>query len=269
MSVNVGENGRRSVQVEVEVPGSPEEVWHAIATGPGISSWFVPTEVEERVGGTIAANFGPGMESVSKITQWDAPRSFTADGDGMSPGTPPMATKWIVEAKSGGICVVRVVHSWFASTDEWDGQFEMVEKGWNAFFNILRLKLEHFPGQASAAFETAGISSSSESEAWAVLTAPLGQADTTVGQEVRSPADALALSGKVVVAYGGNGEDKHLILVIGEPGTGICHLFAMPMGGQMYVSIRFFLFGESSATDVAKVGPEWSRWFAERFPMEG
>ena len=41
----------RSVAVEVEVPGTPEEVWQAIATGPGITAWFVPTEVEEREGG--------------------------------------------------------------------------------------------------------------------------------------------------------------------------------------------------------------------------
>ena len=48
MSVKKEDSGRRSIQVEVEVPGSPEEVWQAIATGPGISSWFVPTEFEER-----------------------------------------------------------------------------------------------------------------------------------------------------------------------------------------------------------------------------
>ena len=47
MSVKKEASGRRSVQVEVEVPGTPEEVWQAIATGPGISSWFVPTEFEE------------------------------------------------------------------------------------------------------------------------------------------------------------------------------------------------------------------------------
>src|SRR3712207_7585820 len=60
------ESGRRSVEAEVEVPGTPEEVWQAIATGPGISTWFVPTEVEERVGGTVTANFGPGMDSRSE-----------------------------------------------------------------------------------------------------------------------------------------------------------------------------------------------------------
>jgi uncharacterized protein YndB with AHSA1/START domain len=52
MSVKKEPNGRRSVQVEVEVPGTPEQVWQAIATGPGVSAWFVPTEVEGRIGGT-------------------------------------------------------------------------------------------------------------------------------------------------------------------------------------------------------------------------
>ena len=50
MSVQKEASGRRSVQVEVEVPGTPEEVWQAIATGPGISSWFVPTTFEEHDG---------------------------------------------------------------------------------------------------------------------------------------------------------------------------------------------------------------------------
>jgi uncharacterized protein YndB with AHSA1/START domain len=262
MSINIGENGRRSVQVEVEVPGSPEEVWQAIATGPGISSWFVPTTVEERAGGTMSANFGMGMESASTISQWDPPRSFTKDGDGMDPAAPPVATEWIVEAKSGGKCVVRVVHSWFASSDEWDGQWESVEEGWIAFFNILRLKLQHFPGQPSAAFDTAGMSDATESEAWSALTAPLGLTDATEGQEVRSGTDSPSLSGKVEIA--GDGE---AMLLVTEPAPGVCHLSAMPMGGPIYVSIRFYLFGESAAATAAKAEPEWTRWFAERFPM--
>lgn len=50
MSVKKEPSGQRSVQVEVEVPGTPEEVWRAIATGPGISSWFVPTRCERQGG---------------------------------------------------------------------------------------------------------------------------------------------------------------------------------------------------------------------------
>ena len=72
MPVKKDASGRRSVEAEVEVPGTPEEVWQAIATGPGISSWFVPTTVEEREGGAIVCNFGPGMESLSTITDLGA-----------------------------------------------------------------------------------------------------------------------------------------------------------------------------------------------------
>ena len=41
MSVEKHASGRRSIRVEVEVPGTPEEVWQAIATGPGVSSRIV------------------------------------------------------------------------------------------------------------------------------------------------------------------------------------------------------------------------------------
>ncbi len=69
MSVKKEANGRHSVQVEFEVPGTPEEVWHAIATGPGISSWFVPCEFEEQDGLPVAMKlkFGPGMEPRSAL----------------------------------------------------------------------------------------------------------------------------------------------------------------------------------------------------------
>ena len=69
MPVKKDASGRRSVEAEVEVPGTPEEVWQAIATGPGISSWFVPTDGRRACRRRRrSANFGPGMESVSTIT---------------------------------------------------------------------------------------------------------------------------------------------------------------------------------------------------------
>ena len=35
-------NDERTIELSVDVPGTPEEVWDAIATGPGITSWFIP-----------------------------------------------------------------------------------------------------------------------------------------------------------------------------------------------------------------------------------
>src|SRR5262245_20583951 len=98
MSVKKEASGRRSVQVEVEVPGTPEEVWQAIATGPGVSSWFVPTEVEERDGVPVAvtSHFGPGMNSVAAVTAWDPPRRFAAESRDLGPDAPAVATEWIV-----------------------------------------------------------------------------------------------------------------------------------------------------------------------------
>jgi len=71
MSVKIDPSGRRSIQVEVEVPGTPEQVWEAIATGPGVSSWFVPTEIDGSAGGNMVCHFAPGMDSKATITSWE------------------------------------------------------------------------------------------------------------------------------------------------------------------------------------------------------
>jgi uncharacterized protein YndB with AHSA1/START domain len=132
-------SGRRFVAVETEVPGSAEEVWQAVATGAGITSWFVPSRVEERKNGSLVLDFGPGMESTGEIQAWDPPRRFTVENkEGMGPGSPTVTDEWTIEAKAGGTCRVRVVHSWLASTDDWNKHFEAVEQGWPSFFRILR-----------------------------------------------------------------------------------------------------------------------------------
>src|SRR5438132_1378344 len=175
MSVKKEASGRRSVQVEVEVPGTPEEVWKAIASGPGISSWFVRTEFEEKDGKPVAVKmkFGPGMESRAAVTAWDPPRMFAAQGEGWG-GSPPIATEWSVEARAGGVCLVRVVNSLFASTDDWDNQLEGTESGWPGFFRTLRIYLTHFRGQRSAIMQFVAGVAGTEAEAWETLTTALG-----------------------------------------------------------------------------------------------
>ena len=103
----------RSIELEVEVVGTPEEVWRAIATGPGISSWYVPHEVEEREGGAATASFGPGpeMQVAGRVAAWDPPRRVVFDGGDAGEG---LAFEWLVEAREGGSCVVRLVNSGFA-----------------------------------------------------------------------------------------------------------------------------------------------------------
>jgi uncharacterized protein YndB with AHSA1/START domain len=267
MPVKRDENGRRYVQAEVEVEGSPEEVWKAIATGPGVSAWFVPTQVEERVGGTVTANFGPGMDSLATVTEWDPPHRFVADSrDDMGDDGPTIATEWIVEAKSGGVCVVRVVHSWFTEKDDWDSQFEGHTLGWIGFFRILSAYLKYFAGQSSAAFQVMGFAPEPATEAWSNLTKALGLPVTSlVGQQVQSSEGAPVLAG--TVEHAGPAEWPELLIRLDTPTTGIAHLFAMAMGGQVCLSVRFYLYGDQAEATVAREEPIWQAWIAEHFPM--
>ena len=267
MSVTTEASGRRSVQVEFEVPGTPEEVWQALTTGPGISSWFVPTEVEERDGKPVAMkyNFGPGVEIPSVVTASDKPRMFAQEAAGWTPDSPPMATAWRIEARSGGICIVRIVHSLFASTDDWDNQLEGAKSGWSGFLSILRIYLTHFRGQRSAIMQVTTPIATSEAEAWETLTAALGVKGLSVGQRWTTPAGVSPLSG-VVELVTENPYDA--LLRLDKPGPGIAALGAVTYpGGQSMVAMNLYLYGDQADLTVGRETPLWQAWLLERFPM--
>ncbi len=265
MSVKKEPSGRHFVQVEVEVPGTPEEVWQAIATGPGISSWFVPTEFEMRDGRPVAVklDFGPGMESSSVVTTWDPPRKFGAEAPGWAPGSPIIADEWTVEARAGGTCIVRVVHSLFASTDDWDNQLEGTESGWPAFFRILKLYLTHFRGQRSAMMQWMAPAPGTEAEAWESLTAALALKGVSAGQRWTAPAGVPPLSGVVEHV---TQKPCNALLRLDKPGPGTAALGACNFGGQSMVTLSFYLYGDQAADTVARETPLWQAWIQERFP---
>ena len=258
-------SGRRFIAVETEVPGTPEEVWQAIATGPGITAWFVPTQMEERAKGSILMNFGPGMESKAEVQEWDAPRRFTAVNEGgMGPGSPPMATEWTVETKSGGTCRVRVVHSWFADTDDWDKQFESVENGWPAFFRILKNYMTYFRGQECTQIPLMAFSPGTRDAAWDAFGGPLGLVGATAGQSVESSGDAPGFA--AVVEYVSPKANPELTLRLERPASGSAHVSLMSMGPQVYVYVCLYLYGEKSGAIAASEQPKWRAWLDRLFP---
>ena len=267
MSVKKEASGRRSIQVEVEVPGTPEEVWQAIASGPGISSWFAPTELEARDGKPVAltTTLGPGMQTRSEVTTWDAPRKFITEGNGWFPGSPPVANEWTVEARAGGVCVVRLVQSLFASTDDWDDQLIGTEAGIPGAFHILKLYLAHFRGQRSAFMQFMAPVAGTPADAWATLTAAVGiSAVNAAGQRWSAPAGVPALGGVV--------EDVKqtppgALLRLDQPAPGIAALFTMDLGETVMVVFSFYMYGDQAPAIVARETPRWQAWIQERFPM--
>lgn len=265
MSLKKDECGRRWVEVEVEVPGTPEEVWAAIATGPGVSSWFVPTE--RRDDGTVVSHFGPGMDAVATETLWDPPRRFAAEAE-MGPGAPKVATEWVVEARSGGTCVVRVVHSLFAASDDWDDQLESIEAGWPDYFRILRLYLVHFRGRPCSSFQLLGMASEPVTTVWDSVTRSLGLDGAAPGDRRESPPDAPRLAG-VIERADGTGHPHQYLVRLDGPTPGIAHLFAASMGVKSFVSIRLYLYGDRAPAVVASDEPVWRAWLGRSFPIEG
>lgn len=82
---------------EAEVPASPDEVWAAIATGPGIDSWFMGrNDVQAGPGGTVRTVFGEYALELD-VTGWDPGRRLAARSDyrktrraATGRGSPPM-----------------------------------------------------------------------------------------------------------------------------------------------------------------------------------
>ncbi|MEO8368493.1 MAG: SRPBCC domain-containing protein [Candidatus Solibacter sp.] len=261
MSVKKEANGRRSVQVEVEVPGTPEQVWQAIATGPGVGAWFVPSEIDGRVGGTVTSHFGGGMDSAAAITKWDAPHSFAAQsawGDSAM-----IATEWVVEARDGGTCVVRVVHSLFAETDEWDNQLEGTESGWPSFFLILRLYLAHFAGQPSSYMQLLAMPAANGG-AWEKLAGGLNLLGATPGDRRSAGAGLPPLGGIVETSVGGT--HPHLLLRTETPGPGAVLLNVCPAGDKEFVSVSFYLYGDTAPATVARDESAWQAFMSSLFP---
>ena len=229
-----------------------------------VSAWFVPTEFVEEGGKPVAvkSNFGPGMESTATVTKWDPPRQFAAESPGWAPNMPTMATEWSVEARAGGVCVVRVVHSLFASTDDWDNQLEGTEHGWPGFFRTLRIYLTHFRGQRSAIMQKMTVASGTEAEAWETLTTALGLKGVSVGQQWTAPAGAPALGG--VVEHFNLGPNDCLVR-LDKPGPGVAAMGSYNCG-QIMIGVNLYLYGDQAAANVAREAPLWDAWIGKHFP---
>ncbi|MDH5289536.1 MAG: SRPBCC domain-containing protein [Acidimicrobiia bacterium] len=247
----------RRIELEIEVPGTPEEVWRAIATGPGISSWYVPHVVEEREGGAASASFGPGpeMQIQGRVAAWEPPHRIVFDG---GEGVGGFAFEWLVEARGQGSCVVRLINSGFGTGDEWDDQYDAMTEGWKLFLLNLRLHLEHFKGQTAAASLPMTMWSDGPEGAWATLVAALGLPDHPAeGDHVAvTAADAPPLAGTVV-----RSEPGKLALLVDTPAPGTAFVAAERHGPvSCGVSVWMYLYGPEGAAAAERDEPRWRSW---------
>jgi uncharacterized protein YndB with AHSA1/START domain len=267
MPLKRDDSGRHWVEMEFLVPGTVEQVWHAIATGPGMTAWFTPTTVDERVGGAINFDFGEGdcgqQTSSGIVTEWDPPHRLAYEEHGWSGEAPPVATEVVVTSHSGDRCVIRMVHSLFTSKDDWDDELESFEGGWPVFFAVLRLYLRHFAGRPAAAASVMIPSEVDGTRAWSELTEALNLAGANVGDRRAAPAGAPALSGEVELLHQDR-DNRYVMLRLDEPADGVAVIGAHCAPGATMVTASLFFYGPG-ATDLAtEQEAAWSRWLPDR-----
>jgi uncharacterized protein YndB with AHSA1/START domain len=131
---------------EAGVPASPDEVWAAIASGPGIDSWFMGrSEVQPGPDGTVRTVFGEYAPELG-VTAWDPARRF-AYRSGEAPDGRFIAYEFLIEGRAGGSTVLRTVTSGFLPGDDWAEEFEAMTLGGEMYFRTLVEYLSHFAGR--------------------------------------------------------------------------------------------------------------------------
>ncbi|MFC5141590.1 SRPBCC domain-containing protein [Actinomycetospora rhizophila] len=255
------EQDPRTVDLEVTVPGTPEQVWDAIATGPGVSSWLHPTRVGEYAGGEFAFDMGSGFSDGGTVTAYDAPERFATEATWPAgEETTTLATEWLVSTRDEGTCVVGMVMSGFGTGDDWDGEIDALREGMGLALETLRVYLTHFAGRRSATVAEGARLGGSQPDAWQALLAAAGLADARVGDHVTLDATP-GLAGTVTALSPG----EHLsgvVLHLDAPAPGIADLATA--GGHATVHLSLF---DDAGTDAAALadreGPRWRTWLEE------
>jgi uncharacterized protein YndB with AHSA1/START domain len=171
------------IKKEVEVDGTPEQVWDAIATGPGIDSWFMgPHTVDGRPGGRMSLDMGFFQEG-STITEWEPGKHLAYTSDKGEDGT-VHAFEYLIEGRDQGSTVLRFVHSGILGDGWGDEYLDQTSHGWDMYLFTLGQYVKHFTGRHGT-YVFAQAPAEQPEDAWTRLLSALGvPADFEVGDEV-------------------------------------------------------------------------------------
>lgn len=238
---------------EDELAATPEQVWEAIATGPGIDSWFMGrNEVEPGEGGAVRMTFGRYTPEHS-VTAWDPPKRFAY----RSPETEDgrfIAYEFLIEGRQGGSTVLRTVISGFLPGDDWEEEYDAMTKGGEMFFRTLIEYLKYFLGRTASPITAFGPPVADWGHAWSVLHRELGLTDpVTEGARVRFTPDGLGPIDGVV--YFVNAD------TLGLRASNALYRFLRGLRGGFIAAHHLF----SEDVDQKETERAWQSWLARLF----
>jgi uncharacterized protein YndB with AHSA1/START domain len=132
---------------EIDLDATPDQVWAAIASGPGIDSWFMGrSEIAGHEGGRNQMSL-MGFTNESTTTAWEPGRRFAYRSDDAPDGT-FMAFEYLIEGRAGGSTHLRYVHSGMLG-DDWAAEYDGLRKGTRMYLLMLATYLRHFEGRTA------------------------------------------------------------------------------------------------------------------------
>ncbi|MEE6260101.1 SRPBCC family protein [Plantactinospora sonchi] len=160
------------LQKTVELAATPEEVWAAIATGPGIDSWFMGrSEVEPREGGRTRLSM-LGQVAEATVTGWEPGKRFASRTEPGPDGT-FLATEYLIEGRDQGSTVLRMVQSGVLG-DNWETEYEAMRVGWDMYLGSLAAYVAHFPGRSATPVTAFRPGAGHPDQVWAAVTGAFG-----------------------------------------------------------------------------------------------
>jgi uncharacterized protein YndB with AHSA1/START domain len=145
---------RFEIAEDFEVDATPEQVWEAIATGPGLDSWFLGrNEVEPREGGRGRWTIGD-YTLESTVTAWDPPKRLVNTGS-EGPDGSFHQFEYRIEERGVGRAAVRYVHSGMLGGD-WEAEYDAMREGDPMYLHKLVQYLTYFRGRFATSVDARG-----------------------------------------------------------------------------------------------------------------
>lgn len=162
--------GTRQQEHQLEVKTDLARVWDALTSARELSNWFpLSARVEPGVGGTITYCWEAGLKGVCPIEVWEPPSGLRMKWP-PGPGAESRETTvdWRLEGKEG-VTSLQLVHSGFGTGEEWDREYDGIQRGWSFELRSLKHYLDVHPGEARMAFLIRQKVGLSEVEFWREL----------------------------------------------------------------------------------------------------
>jgi uncharacterized protein YndB with AHSA1/START domain len=239
--------------IELTLDATPEQVWDAIATGPGLDAWFMGrTEVEPREGGAVRTDMG-GVVEEFEVTAWEPQKRFAFRTRAQEDGS-FVALEWLIEGREKGSTVLRCVASGFIGADDWEAEYDALTKGGAMYLHTLTQYLAHFAHRTATAINAAHPLAGDPEHAWTVLRRDLGATGTLAeGDQVRlTPTGLPPLEGVVDYAT------PEFLGV--RTSDGLYRFFA---GGHGIVAVNHHIF--AGGVDRQETQQAWQAWLTRLF----